>query len=84
MEDPSSEAVSLLQSRSRERCMEFALVLIAMNIRCNLVIDDGTYDLQVEARDAPRAREQIRLYVVENKRPNSHNTSLFGTQDGLT
>lgn len=64
--------------------MEFALVLVAMGIRCNLIVDDDTYDLQIHSRDAPRAREQIRLYVQENQRSSRGSHAHFGTQDGLT
>ena len=84
MENQGSDTVSLLRSRSRERCMEFALVLIAMGIRCHLVMDDDSYELHIQDRDAPRAREQIRLYVEENKRPRRHNAAHYGTQDGIT
>ena len=84
MEHRGSETVSLLRSRSRERCMEFALVLIAMGIRCHLVMDDDAFELQIQDQDAPRAREQIRLYIEENKRPHRQNATHYGTQDGIT
>lgn len=64
--------------------MEFALVLVAMGIPCNLVIDEDEYELQIREHDATRAREQIRLYVEENRRPQRHNAAHFGTQDGVT
>lgn len=84
MDNSEQETVSLLRSRSRERCLEFALVLVAMGIPCNLTFDDDTYDLQIQGHDAPRAREQIRLYVAENQRQQRPGHSHFGTQDGLT
>ncbi len=84
MDNAESETVSLLRSRSRERCLEFALVLVAMGIPCNLIFEDDSYDLQIQGRDASRAREQIRLYIEENQRSRSQSHSHFGIQDGLT
>lgn len=83
MSDAPPETVSLLRTRSRDRCLEFALVLVAMSIRCELVSDIDTYELRVRAEDAARAREQIRLYVEENgSAPRA--APQFGFQDGLT
>ncbi len=59
-------------------------MLLAMGIPCNLVFSDDNYDLQVQAHDARQAREQIRLYVQENERPNRRTVAHFGFQDGLT
>jgi rhomboid protease GluP len=64
--------------------MEYALVLIAMNIRCELANSDDGYDLTVLARDAGEARTQIRLYVQENQGRAYGGDHQFSAQDGLT
>ncbi len=84
METPPLKSVSLLRSRSKDRCLEFALVLLAMGIRCDLVYLDDEFDLKVYAEDADRAREQVRLYVQENKSRPNYSVPHFGVQEGLT
>ncbi len=38
-----------------------------MGIRCEVLPRDGEFVLVVHARDADRAREQLRLYLHENR-----------------
>lgn len=47
--------------------MEYALVLQALDIRCEVLPHDGEFALLVHARDADRAGEQLRLYSHENQ-----------------
>ncbi len=84
MQDVRPESVLLLKSRSKERCMEYALVLLAMGIRCELVHLDDTFELQVFEHDAERARTQIGLYVRENEARGNKFNPNFSVQDGLT
>ena len=58
MEDTQFEFVSLYGSRSKKRCMEYALVLQAVGIRCEVLPREGDFALVVPAPDAERAREQ--------------------------
>jgi membrane associated rhomboid family serine protease len=67
MDDPQVEFVSLYGSRSKRRCMEYALVLQAMGIRCDVLPRDGKFALLVPVRDSDRAREQLRLYQHEHR-----------------
>ena len=85
MEDPQFEfeMVSLYGSRSKKRCMEFALVLQAVGIRCRVVPRDGKFALTVDAGDADGAREQLRLYRHEHRGWPPRFDPRFGAQDGL-
>lgn len=47
--------------------MEYALVLQAMGIRCEVLPRDGKFALAVHAQDVDRAREQLRLYLHEHR-----------------
>lgn len=83
MEDSRVEIVPLYGSRSRTRCMEFALVLEAAGIRCDVLPRDGKFALMVHARDADPAREELRLYRQDHRaRPVRFDTRL-GVHDGL-
>jgi len=83
MEDPQFKIVSLYRPRSKKRCMEYALVLQAVGIRCEVRPCDGKFVMVVYARDADRAREQLRLYLHENRaRPPRFDLRL-GVHDGL-
>ena len=83
MEDPGFETVPLYGSRSKRRCMEFALVLDAVGIRCAVLPRDGRFALVVDARDAEPAREQLRLYGHEHRDVVPRFESRLGVQDGL-
>jgi membrane associated rhomboid family serine protease len=83
MEDPQFEIDSLYGSRSKKRCMEHALVLQAVGIRCEVLPRDGEFALVVHARDADRAREQLRLYQHENRSTPPRFDPRLGVHDGL-
>ncbi len=83
MEDSQFEIVSLYGSRSKKRCMEYALVLQAVGIRCEVLPRDGEFALVVHARDADRAREQLRLYLHENPARPPRFDPRLGVHDGL-
>ena len=83
MEDSPLETVSLFGSRSKRRCMEYALVLQALDIRCEVLPRDGDFALLVHARDADRARAQLRLYLHENRAGPSRFDRRLRVRDGL-
>ncbi len=83
MEDPQFEIVSHYGSRSKKRCLEYALVLQAVGIPCEVLPRDGAYALVVQARDADRAREQLRLYLHENRARSLRFDPRFGVHNGL-
>ena len=64
-DDPTDEfepeAVLLYESRSRQRCMEYALVLTAMGIASEVLPTEGGFGLAVNRRDADHAQEQLLL-----------------------
>ncbi len=83
MEDPRFEFVSLYGSRSKTRCMEFALVLDAVGIRCEVLPRDGKFALAVHARDAGCALEQLRLYRHEHRARPPRFAPRLRIHDGL-
>jgi membrane associated rhomboid family serine protease len=83
MENSQFEIVSLCGSRSRKRCAEYALVLKAVGIRCEVLPRDGGFALVVYAQDAHHAREQLRLYLRENPVRSPHVDPRLGVHDGL-
>ncbi|MCK5274295.1 MAG: rhomboid family intramembrane serine protease [Alphaproteobacteria bacterium] len=83
MEESQSEIVSLYGSRSKKRCMEYALVLLAVGIRCEVLPRDGKFALMVDARDADGALEQLRLYLHEHRAWPPRFDPRFGAHDGL-
>jgi membrane associated rhomboid family serine protease len=83
MEDSRFETVPLYGSRSKKRCMEFALVLEAVGIRCEVRPRDGKFALVVHARDADPAREQLRLYRHEHGALPPRFDAHLGVHDGL-
>jgi membrane associated rhomboid family serine protease len=83
MEDPRFEIVSLYGSRSKKRCGEFALVLAAAGIRCEVLPRDGKFALVVHAQDADHAREQLRLYQHEHRAWPPRFVARLGVHDGL-
>lgn len=66
MDDIEFDSWPLYRSQSRKRCAEYALVLRAVGIGCEVRPLDGGFELVVAPRDAERAREQIALYRHEN------------------
>ncbi len=83
MEEPQLETVQLYGSRSKARCTEFALVLTAVGIRCEVQPRDGKFALLVHARDAESAREQLRLYGLEHAGRRPRFDTRLSVQDGL-
>ncbi len=83
MEDPQFEIVSHYGSRSKKRCLEYALVLQAVGIPCEVLPRNGEYALVVQARDADRAREQLRLYLHENRARSLRFDPRFRVHNGL-
>ncbi len=83
MADPQVEIVSLYESRSKKRCQEYALVLQAVGIRCEVLPRDGEFALVVQAPDADRALEQLGLYLHENPARPAHVDPRLGGLDGL-
>lgn len=83
MEDSPAEVVLIYASRSRKRCKEHAFVLRAMGIRSQVLPADGAFALLVEAGDAGRAREQLRLYGQERRARQPRFESRLRVHDGL-
>ena len=83
MEDPPPDFVPLYGSRSKKRCVEYELVLLAVGIRCAVLPEDGRFALAVEARDLERAREQLRLYGQEHRAWPPRFESRLRVADGL-
>ena len=83
MEEPRPAFVSLYGSRSKKRCMEFALVLDAVGIRCEVLPREGKFALMVHAQDTDAAREQLRLYLHEHRAWPPRFDPRFGVHDGL-
>lgn len=83
MTDAPPEFVSLFSAPAREPCAEYALVLMAMGVPCGLVSLGNEWHLEVNARDAARAREQLRLYVQENSGPAPATAPTPGVLEGM-
>ena len=83
MEDSPAEIVLIYASRSRRRCDEHALVLRAMGIASQILPADGAFALLVEAADAGRAREQLRLYGQERRAGQPRVDARLRVHDGL-
>jgi membrane associated rhomboid family serine protease len=83
MEDRPAEIVLIYASRSRRRCDENALVLRAMGIASRILPADGAFALLVEAGDAGRAREQLRLYGQERRAGQPRVDARLRVHDGL-
>ncbi len=64
--------------------MEYALVLQAVGIRCDVLPRDSEFALVVHVRDGARAREQLRLYLHENRARPPRVDPRLGVHDGLT
>jgi len=83
MEDAGPEIVPLYASRAKKRCLEFALVLDAVGIRCEVRPRDGKFALLVHAADADTAREQLRLYGRDLRGAPPRVESRLDVYDGL-
>ncbi len=83
MADPDPDIVPLYGSWSRARCLEFALVLDAVGIPCEVLKQDGRFALVVLARDAAAAREQLRLYGTEHGHQPPRVETPLRVHDGL-
>lgn len=81
--DPDLDFVALYGSRSKRRCLEFALVLDAVGIACEVLPDDGRFVLVVRVRDAEAAREQLRLYEDEQRAVPRRLAARLDVYDGL-
>ena len=77
------EIVWRCEWRSKKRCMEYALVLQSMGIRCDVLPNDSGFALVVQVRDEDRAREQLRLYRYENRAWPPRWDPHLGVHDGL-
>ena len=67
MDDPQSATFTLHRSRSREPCLEYALVLRAVDIDCEIHRLESEFALVVHPENAARAREQLESYMDENQ-----------------
>jgi rhomboid protease GluP len=67
----------------RKRCSEYALVLRAVGIRCEVLPLEGEFALLVHARDADRAQKQLDLYLHENRTRSPPFDPRVGVNDGL-
>lgn len=83
MENLEIHFVPVYRSRVRQRCKEYAFVLQAVGIRSEVIPADGEFALIVEARDADRAWEQLRLYRHEQQYRPARFDVRHGIQDGL-
>jgi len=83
MEDSGFEIVPLYGSRSKRRCLEFALVLDAVGISCQVLRLDDRFAVMVHARDADAAREQLRLYRQEDRAGPTGAAPRLRVYDGL-
>ncbi len=83
MDDPAPDIVPLYGAQSKRRCLEFALVLDAVGIPCEVLPRDGRFVLAVHARDAAAAREQLRLYGTERGPPPPRAETPLRVHDGL-
>ncbi len=67
MDEPPSDVFTLYRSPGEKRCLEYALVLRAVGISCQVLALEEGFVLLVPARDAGRAQQQIALYRHENR-----------------
>lgn len=82
-QDPGLEVVPLYGSWSRRRCQEFALVLAAAGIGCEVLPDGGRYVLAVRARDAGAARAELGLYGQEQRSLPPRFAGRLDARDGI-
>lgn len=77
------ERVPLYASRSKKRCLEFALVLDAVGIACEVLPWEDRFAVVVHVRDADAAREELRLYRREQWGLRSVGGDRLRVNDGL-
>jgi hypothetical protein len=65
MNELQSEVFTLYRSHLRKRCSEYALVLRAVGICCEVLPLEDEFALFVHARDAERAQKQLEFYLHE-------------------
>ncbi len=63
--------VTVFRTRDGEACREHALVLAALGIEHAMGVDEGWQVIVVAARDAARARDELRRFEAENSAPRS-------------
>ena len=78
-----TELLTLFASPSRQRCQEYALVLMAVGIPCQVAPREGDFALLVRPRDAPDARRQLSLYAAENPPEAPRAARVYPAADGL-
>lgn len=83
MDDLQSEDFTLYRSYVKKRCSEYALVLRAVGIPCEVLPLEGKFALLVHARDADRAQKQLELYLRENRTRSPAFDPHLGVNDGL-
>ena len=83
MDDLQSEEFTLYRSHLRKRCSEYALVLRAVGISCDVLPLEDEFALFVHARDADRAQKQLELYLQENRVRSPWFDPRLGAYDGL-
>lgn len=83
MDEAEATLRPLYRSPWRERCAEYALVLRAVGIPCEIRPAAEGFELLVRSRDAARASEEIVLYRRENPHPSDRPAAGHRTLDGL-
>ena len=83
MDDFQSEGFTLYRSHLRKHCSEYALVLRAVGIRCEVLPLEGEFALLVHARDADHAQKQLEFYLHENRARSPRFDPRLGVDDGL-
>lgn len=83
MDENPSDVFTLYRSPGKKRCLEFALVLRAVGIGCQVLAQDEGFVLLVSMRDAGRAQKQIALYLHENRGWPPRFAPRPGLYDGL-
>ena len=83
MNELQSEVFTLYRSHLRKRCSEYALVLRAVGISCDVLPQEDEFALLVHARDADRAQKQLELYLHENRVSSPQFDPRLRVSDGL-
>ena len=78
-----TELLTLFASPSRQRCQEYALVLMAVGIPCQVAPRERDFALLVRPRDALDARRQLRLYAAENPPAAPRAARVYPAADGF-
>lgn len=83
LDDPQSETFTLYKFPSRQSCSEYALVLRAVGIDCEIRRLEGAFALVVAAEDASRAHKQLKRYIDENQPAPLRSNPRGKVSDGL-